>query len=64
MVESLSWPTSTNKEPTRAFFSYWWFEFLRKMKKGKRRKEKRREKGRRGEEREKSRDYISYYVHD
>ena len=28
----------------RAFFSYWWFDFLRKMKKGKRRKEKRRRK--------------------
>ena len=53
MVESLIWPTSMNKEPSWAFFSYWWFEYLRKMKKGKEKEEKEREKEKKKGEEEK-----------
>ena len=42
-----------NKEPYEAFFSYWWFEYLRKMKKGKEKEEKEREKEKKKGEEEK-----------
>ena len=55
---------NSQKGPPMAFFSYWWFEFLRKTKKGKRRKERKERKGEeKGREEKRGRELWPFY-HD